>query len=814
MMTCRRQRLLAAIATACVALASPLSPAMAQGAPAGRGADREVTIYRDAKGVPHIVGSTSAAVMYGLGYSLVQDRLAQLELARRGKKGTRAEILGPRMVEADKQARNEVLPDAELLRMYGALSAEHQAMLQAFVDGLNRGVDEVLADPEHKLPYEFKAWGVKPTRWTLADYLSHISGPHGNTYELQNLAFLNAMVARYGPTVGRQIFNDVVPISDPDTPLIIPPGEDQGLKAPAPKGVAYPPAPMATAMAALQAAPRPAEAVVGASRCLAIGPGKSASGRPLLMEATSDGPEAHLLGGGFDTVGFSHSGWGPPLMGRSLQHGWLMTSGHAGTTDTYAEKLNPADKHQYWFKGEWRRMEVRTETIKVKGGEPVAYEVAWTVHGPVIQWDVEHGVAYSQRNNERGYELDSWVGVVEMARAKTLKEFEAKGVARVAWNLGVCYGDEAGNIGFWEAGKLPKRPANADSRLPMPGTGEYEWEGFHSAQDMPRMINPKQGYIHTWNGKAAAWLPEGDDARIGKTYRTWLGNKLAAAGRGMTLLDMREINREIWNAEGARDRAQTSPDFFAPYLRAAIARSSDAEVKQALELMLSFNGMYEDLDGDGRYDNAGGTLWREWLLTAPDVVFSPQLGDWWEKVDEDRYHQYRTSLLLRAVQGKDAGLPLQFDYFQGRDRDAVIAQTIRATIDKVKPKYPGQPMAAWRAPIFWKYFDAGKFDPARPAMPNEDMFRRTASVLGLAPAMVPHHGGEGWVGMMELNPKDRALFSVVEAGGQNLFIDQAGKGNPNLSDQLPMHAKNEFKRIDMTLETIKRDAVSTTKLTF
>src|SRR6202041_1516918 len=44
----------------------------------------EVTIYRDAMGVPHIVGATSAAVMYGLGYALAEDRLVQLELARRG----------------------------------------------------------------------------------------------------------------------------------------------------------------------------------------------------------------------------------------------------------------------------------------------------------------------------------------------------------------------------------------------------------------------------------------------------------------------------------------------------------------------------------------------------------------------------------------------------------------------------------------------------------------------------------------------------------------------------------------------------------
>ncbi len=67
----------------------------------------------------------------------------------------------------------------------------------------------------------------------------------------------------------------------------------------------------------------------------------------------------------------------------------------------------------------------------------------------------------------------------------------------------------------------------------------------------------------------------------------------------MTLLDMRDVNRKIFNAMGAQDRTQTSPAFFAPYIRAAVVGSADAEVKRAADLMLSFNGRYEDLDRDG-----------------------------------------------------------------------------------------------------------------------------------------------------------------------------------------------------------------------
>jgi penicillin amidase len=778
----------------------------------------DVRIYRDAKGVPHVVGQTSAAVMFGLGYALARDRLVQMELNRRAAQGRRAEVLGASAVALDIIARDRSLKSSELMRMYAAIPQEHQMMMQSFVDGINRQIEEIKKDPAHKTPYEFKQWGLQPQPWTLLDFLGYVASvPNSRESDaLKNLAFLKAMVARYGEQTGRQIFEDVVPLSDPDSPTTIPSGEDLAPAQPMPVPGPYPIQPTVSNPKGAREMPTlPTRFPAGASRCLVIGPARSASGHVLMLEATADGPESHLYGGGFDTAGFSFSGWGPPFMGRSLQHGWLMTSGEADTTTTYAERLNPKNQYQYWFKGAWKDMEHRSETIVVMGGKPVIHEVALTIHGPVVHWDVADGVAYTERYAVRGHELDNWVGIVELARAKNLADFEAKGVARLAWNLGVCYGDTSGQFGFWEAGVLPRLPPEVDSRLPTPGTGEYEWQGFLSAAEHPHMLNPKQGFIHTWNSKATNWSREGDDARIGKAFRTWEGSELAASGSGITLLDMREINRKIDNALGGVDRTATSPAFFAPYIRAAVAKTDDSEVKRAAELMLSFNGLYEDLDRDGKYDNAGLTLFRAWLKIAPKVIFGPAIDDWWSKIDKDRYLQYQSSLLLRALQGKDAGLPLRFDYFSGRDHAAVIVQTIRETIDSLKPQFAGQDMADWRLPIFWRYFDPARLTPDRPAL-SESLPRaaRTAALLGLGPYAVKDHGGEAWTGLMELTPTHPVLYSVVEAGGQDLFIDPSGKGNPHLTDQTPMHAENEFKRIDMSIDDVKRTAVSVTDLEF
>ena len=171
-----------------------------------------VRIDRDAMGVPHVFGDTSAAVMFGAGYAEAQDRLAEMELSRRRALGRTAQVLGAAGVKGDIVSRDRVLPAAELMRMYHAIPAEHQRMMQAFVDGVNAAIADIERDPAHKTPYEFGQWGVKPERWTLLDYLAMVAafprGREGN--DLTNLAYLNAMVARYGQKVGRDLFDDLV----------------------------------------------------------------------------------------------------------------------------------------------------------------------------------------------------------------------------------------------------------------------------------------------------------------------------------------------------------------------------------------------------------------------------------------------------------------------------------------------------------------------------------------------------------------------------------------------------------------------------
>ncbi len=135
-------------------------------------ASHKVTIYRDRMGVPHVAGDTPEALYFGGGYALAQDRLAEFERSRRAALGRMAEI-DQSKVEADKRARLAAYTPAETRAMFDALAPEHQRMLRAHLAGMNKAVDEAIADPQNKMPYEFGVlWKVTPERWTVHDYVA------------------------------------------------------------------------------------------------------------------------------------------------------------------------------------------------------------------------------------------------------------------------------------------------------------------------------------------------------------------------------------------------------------------------------------------------------------------------------------------------------------------------------------------------------------------------------------------------------------------------------------------------------------------
>ena len=114
------------------------------------GLGAEVEVRRDRYGVPHIYARSQHDLFLAQGYVVAQDRLFQMEMARRAGEGRLAEVLGPAAVERDRFAR--------LLAYRGDRSAEWASyapdareIVGAFVAGVNAYIAQVKDHP----PIEF-----------------------------------------------------------------------------------------------------------------------------------------------------------------------------------------------------------------------------------------------------------------------------------------------------------------------------------------------------------------------------------------------------------------------------------------------------------------------------------------------------------------------------------------------------------------------------------------------------------------------------------------------------------------------------------
>src|ERR1700677_1937799 len=128
------------------------------------GLSAPVLVRRDAHGIPHIQAATMNDLLEAQGYVVAQDRLWQMDMARRFAAGELAELLGSSVVEHDKLQRIlQIRPAAEQLT--ATMPKDQKLLLEAFA----RGVNAYIASHQDTLPAEFRLLGYKPRPWQPVD---------------------------------------------------------------------------------------------------------------------------------------------------------------------------------------------------------------------------------------------------------------------------------------------------------------------------------------------------------------------------------------------------------------------------------------------------------------------------------------------------------------------------------------------------------------------------------------------------------------------------------------------------------------------
>jgi penicillin G amidase len=585
------------------------------------GLRQPVEVIRDRQGIPHIYAKNDDDLFFAQGYVMAQDRLWQLEMWRRWHEGRLAEIFGSKAFDYDARTRLMMFRGPWDATEWTNYHPDAQRLFTAWANGLNAYV----ATHQDNLPVEFKLTGVKPEPWTgktaaLRWAQLGIDSTSGHAISEIQLA-LN--VKRLGvEAANRQadpdpyddlkvpeglnlewITNDVLAAARKGDDDPFSPG-----KLPAPEIVepyrSLVPRTMAARLMPQMQDPDGSNNWVVSGKLTASGfpivsndPHRTIEMPALRYFVHLDAPGWHVIGGGE-----------PPFVGIDLGNNenmaWGVTFAGIDEVDTYVEQTNPANPNETKFNDAWVPMKIVREEIKVKGEDkPRIVELKYSKHGPVFYEDPARHLAFAVRSSDQEPGTAPYKGSFKFAQATSCQDFFERAMSWKLPSHNVICGDKKGNIALMVTGLAPDRDGWT-GRLPVPGTGKYEWKGFRT--DLPRVYNPPNGYIATANDNTQYADYKGrpvfykntrdlDIARIARIRQ--LLDQQIAAHKPFTIEDMERIQQDDYSLHAERD---------APLFKGWTAKDPNAEKARA---------MIERWDRVLTKDTVPGAIYVRWTTT-------------------------------------------------------------------------------------------------------------------------------------------------------------------------------------------------------
>ncbi|MGF1514951.1 MAG: penicillin acylase family protein [Elainellaceae cyanobacterium] len=489
-----------------------------------------VTVERDRAGVVHIDAENNSDLFTALGFVHASDRLWQMDFQRRLAAGTLSEVAGAEALEQDVFQRTLGLTEAAE-SAYAALDDETRQVIGEYTAGINAYLG--LGQP---LPLEFQLLDYEPEPWRPVDIVAGVKlrslGLSTNyqtelfrTQQLsQGLSFerIQELFPSYtgDETVLQPEDIAVLPL---ESTMVLP--LESTMALPLEDTAALPEsdplADLALTLEGLEAAGDrllPSQALFGstlASNNWVVSGDRTTTGLPFLandphisMQIPSVWHLVSLESPDYSVVGASIPGSPGVAIGRNDRIAWGVTNTQADVQDLYAlAEVDPGVS--YLFNGEAVDYQTRTETIAVRGQDPVSVTVRESVQGPVISDALGtssiggDGVPLALRWTSLAPEDPTLTAFLGINQAQNWDEFRTALQDYIAPSQNFVYADVEGNIGYLAPGQLPIRAEGFDGLLPAPGTGEAEWQGFIPFDQLPQTFNPERGYIISANNRIA-----------------------------------------------------------------------------------------------------------------------------------------------------------------------------------------------------------------------------------------------------------------------------------------------------------------------
>lgn len=633
--------------------------------------DEDVTVTRDDKGIPHIFAKTDADLYRAQGYVQAQDRLFQMDLARRQASGRLSEIIGEATIDTDKHFRTFSLREAaeKSLSIY---DRESRQVLEWFADGVNAFITQ--AKENNTLSYEFALLGYEPEEWSVVDsltigkYMAYDLGGNWNT-----LAFRHWALQNFGEEKAKELF-----IKYPENASsIITANKDN---------------PVAVA-GHFKTELLPNE--FNGSNNWVVSGKKTKNGTPILaddphlgLSTPSIWYQMHLQSPKQNVSGVIFAGVPGIILGHNDNIAWGVTNVGPDVQDLYIEILNPNNPTQFRYDGKWEQAEVRNEPIKVKDGETVDFNVVVTRHGPIMT-----DLAFKDTGPTAQFSMQ-WTAlqpttelraVLGFNKSKSWGEFEKALEDFKAPAQNFVFASKDGTIAYKANGQIPIRK-QGDGQLPVPGdSSDYGWKGFIPWDELPTVVNPDEGFIATANNEVIGEeYPYHITDFWAQPYRFERIKEVLAANDSLTVEDIKKLQMDQHNLY-ARE--------FLPYLLTSIkAQDQNGKYKDVIKLL-------ENWDMVDAKDSGAPLVFHTLMEKLQEVLFKDQMP---EDMYELMYGKFNiTDQLLRTAYAGKNSIWIE----EQGGVDATVYKALELTVAQIEDQF-GKNVSKWK----WGNFHQLTFD--------------------------------------------------------------------------------------------------------
>lgn len=611
-----------------------------------------VTVYYDEIGVPHIYAQNQQDAYVALGYVHAQDRLWQMELLRRISPGRLSEIFGKDLIKTDKFFKGLGIDHAsksEIKRL--DTTSQYYKLTVAYLNGINQFIENGTT------PIEFRLIGIEKEKYTINDIF--------NVFGYMSFGFAMAhktdpLLTNFKNKLGSAYLQDLGIIIDKSSTLI------QNFNPNSKSEVAS--SITASVDDVLNNTKIPP--FIG-SNSWVIGAKKTKNKKVILANDPHIGfaqpavwYQSHIVTPDFEIYGFNLGLTPYPLLGHNRNYAYGLTMFENDDIDFYEEP----DIAKYI---------IRKETIKVKDGEDISFDVKVGKHGPIMNdfldlIDAEKNISMDWIYTKPELKNEMLYVSYQISHANSLAEFKKGASKIVAPGLNVMYGDAKDNIAWFASAKLYTRDADVNTKFILDGANKKETELKYLDFDQnPQAVNPPWNFVYSANNQ-----PE---AIKGGYYPGYY----VPENRAKRIVDIIEpkddFDKDYMKTMMMDVESSVVPDLIAIVLEnISKANLSDIE-KEAIEILQNWKGEYKT-------KLVAPTIYTKFQYRFAENTFADEMGN-------DGFKQFLNTHLYKRQIAKQVNLrkSIWWDDISTKDikenRDEIFTKSFHEAITALETQF-------------------------------------------------------------------------------------------------------------------------------